>query len=87
VLLCFCDDCSAHGGAPKFAPPLLIKAFGLDDGGEWDEGNAGEGRGRPPPAAGAVHAGKVAPVGGGHDDHVTAVETEAGAERSKSAWR
>ena len=31
ILLAFCEDCELHGGNPKWAPPLLMEAMGVDD--------------------------------------------------------
>ena len=31
VILAFCEDCELHGGEPKWAPPLLMEAMGLDE--------------------------------------------------------
>ena len=30
ILLAFCEDCELHGGEPKWAPPLLMEAVGMD---------------------------------------------------------
>ncbi len=30
ILLAFCEDCEIHNGTPKWAPPLLMEAMGLD---------------------------------------------------------
>ena len=30
ILLAFCEDCETNGGNPKWAPPLLMEAMGLD---------------------------------------------------------
>ncbi len=30
TLLAFCEDCETNGGNPKWAPPLLMEAMGLD---------------------------------------------------------
>lgn len=31
VILAFCEDCELHGGEPKWAPPLLMEAMGMED--------------------------------------------------------
>lgn len=28
IMLAFCEDCEAHDGHPKYAPPLLLEALG-----------------------------------------------------------
>ena len=32
IILAFCEDCSANGGTPKFAPELLMEAIGKAEG-------------------------------------------------------
>ncbi len=52
VMLSFCEDCEAHGGEPRSAPPLLLHA--LHTAAAAEEERAAHRPGPPPCAGGAV---------------------------------
>ncbi|GAX82666.1 hypothetical protein CEUSTIGMA_g10092.t1 [Chlamydomonas eustigma] len=52
IMLAFCEDCELHDGNPKWAPPLLMEAMGLD--GEMHH-YEGTNQGSPHAAVSVVH--------------------------------